>query len=83
MVSARNFAQGNPQGTNSVGLGYGGRKDKARAMMPDGPVKLHPRVIKEKHMSVTEGPSRQYLGHFAPEEHVPPEKPARKTTQAL
>ena len=56
MVSARSIDQGNHQGTKIVGLGYAGRKDKTRAMIPDSSGKLHPRVIKE-HVSVTEEPS--------------------------
>ena len=83
MVSARSNDQGNHQGTKIVGLGYDGGKDKTRTMIPDSSGKLHPRVIKEEHVSVTEEPSGRYLGHFVPEEPVPPEKPALKVAQAL
>ncbi|KAG0722390.1 hypothetical protein GWK47_006057 [Chionoecetes opilio] len=71
------------QGTKIVGLGYDGRKDKTRAMVPDSYGKLHPRLIREEHVSVTEEPSGRYLWHFVPEDPVPPEKPAFKVAQAL
>ncbi|KAG0730199.1 hypothetical protein GWK47_028755 [Chionoecetes opilio] len=71
------------QGTKIVGLGYDGRKDKTRAMLPDSYGKLHPRLIREEHVSVTEEPSRRYLWHFVPEDPVPPEKPAFKVARAL
>ncbi|KAG0713387.1 hypothetical protein GWK47_016325 [Chionoecetes opilio] len=71
------------KGTKIVGLGYDGRKDKTRAMVPDSYGKLHPRLIREEHVSVTEEPSGRYLWHFVPEDPVPPEKPAFKVAQAL
>ncbi|KAG0703609.1 hypothetical protein GWK47_024829 [Chionoecetes opilio] len=71
------------QGTKIVGLGYDGRKDKIRAMVPDSYGKLHPRLIREEHVSVTEEPSGRYLWHFVPEDAVPPEKPAFKVAQAI
>ncbi|KAG0727338.1 hypothetical protein GWK47_034849 [Chionoecetes opilio] len=75
--------QGKHQGTKIVGLGYDGRKDKTRAMVPDSYGKLHPRLIREEHVSVTEEPSGRYFWHFVPEDPVPPEKPAFKVAQAL
>ena len=83
MASARDLDQGKHQGTRAVGLGYDGRKDKTRAMVPDCYGKLHPRLIREEHVSVTEEPSGRYLWHFVPEDPVPPEKPAFKMAQAL
>ncbi|KAG0727262.1 hypothetical protein GWK47_035023 [Chionoecetes opilio] len=52
-------------------------------MVPDSYGKLHPRLIREEHVSVTEEPSGRYLCHFVPEDPVPPEKPAFKVAQAL
>ncbi|KAG0719337.1 hypothetical protein GWK47_050703 [Chionoecetes opilio] len=52
-------------------------------MVPDSYGKLHPRLIREEHVSVTEEPSGTYLWHFVPEDPVPPEKPAFKVAQAL
>ncbi|KAG0729761.1 hypothetical protein GWK47_029690 [Chionoecetes opilio] len=52
-------------------------------MVPDSYGKLHPRLIREEHVSVTEEPSGRYLWHFVPEDPVPPEKPAFKVAQAL
>ncbi|KAG0724306.1 hypothetical protein GWK47_040839 [Chionoecetes opilio] len=83
MVSARDLDQGTHQGTKIVGLGYDGRKDKTRAMVPDSYGKLYPRLIREEHASVTEEPSGRYLWHFVPEDPVPPEKTAFKVAQAL
>ncbi|KAG0718738.1 Chitinase domain-containing protein 1 [Chionoecetes opilio] len=83
MASARDLDQGKHQGTKIVGLGYDGRKDKTRAMVPDSYGKLHPRLIREEHVSVTEEPSGRYPWHFVPEDPVPPEKPAFKVAQAL
>ncbi|KAG0716816.1 hypothetical protein GWK47_008747 [Chionoecetes opilio] len=71
------------QGTKIFGLGYDGRKNKTRAMVPDSYGKLHPRLIREEHVSVTEEPSGRYLWHFVPEDPVLPEKPAFKVAQAL
>ncbi|KAG0722208.1 hypothetical protein GWK47_044946 [Chionoecetes opilio] len=52
-------------------------------MEPDSYGKLHPRLIREEHVSVTEEPSGRYLRHFVPEDPVPPEKPVFKVAQAL
>ncbi|KAG0728087.1 hypothetical protein GWK47_033201 [Chionoecetes opilio] len=52
-------------------------------MVPDSYGKLHPRLIREEHVSVTEEPSGRYLWHFVPEDPLPPEKPAFKVAQAL
>ncbi|KAG0723157.1 hypothetical protein GWK47_043166 [Chionoecetes opilio] len=52
-------------------------------MVPDSYGKLHPRLIREEHVSVTEEPYGRYLWHFVPEDPVPPEKPAFKVAQAL
>ncbi|KAG0698754.1 hypothetical protein GWK47_025973 [Chionoecetes opilio] len=61
MASARDLDQGKHQGTKIVGLSYDGRKDKTRAMVPDSYGKLHPRLIREEHVSVTEEPSGRWL----------------------
>ncbi|KAG0726565.1 hypothetical protein GWK47_036267 [Chionoecetes opilio] len=52
-------------------------------MVPDSYGKLHPRLMREEHVSVTEEPFGRYLWHFVPEDPVPPEKPAFKVAQAL
>ena len=54
MVSVRDFDQGKHLGTKIFGLGYDGRKDKNRAMMPDSYGKLQPRLIREEYVSVAE-----------------------------
>ena len=35
---------------------FDGRKDKTRAMLPDLCGRLHPKIVKEEHVSVTQGP---------------------------
>ncbi|KAG0721778.1 hypothetical protein GWK47_045758 [Chionoecetes opilio] len=52
-------------------------------MVPDSYGKLHPRLIREEHVSVTESHLERDLWHFVPEDPVPPEKPAFKGAQAL
>ena len=62
---------------------YDGRKDKTRAMVPDPSGRLHPRLVKEEHVSVTAEPSGRYLSHFTPEAAVHPDKPAKKVAEGL
>ena len=62
---------------------FDGRKDKTRALVPDSRGKLHPRIIKEEHMSVTWEPYGRYLSHFTPEQAVHPDKPAKKVAEGL
>ena len=68
---------------NIRAIGYDGRKDKTRAMVPDSSGRLHPRMIKEEHISVTAEPSGRYLSHFTPESAVHPEKPAKLVAKGL
>ena len=58
------------EGEKIIGLAYDGRKDNTRVMVPDSRGKLHVRVIKEEHISVTEEPSGSYLSHFTPDPPV-------------
>ena len=62
---------------------FDGRKDKTRAMVPDARGQLHPKIIKEEHVSVTWEPHGRYLTHFTPEPAVHPDKPAKKVAEAL
>lgn len=62
---------------------FDGRKDKTRAMLPDSRGQLHPKIIKEEHVSVTWEPHGRYLTHFTPEPAVHPDKPAKKVAEAL
>ena len=61
---------------------FDGRKDKTRAMIADSRGRLHPRIIKEEHVSVTWEPHGRYLSHFTPEPAVHPDKPAKKVAEA-
>lgn len=84
MRVAKSIDQQQHEGSQIIGLGYDGRKDaKTRALVPDCHGKLHPRIIKEEHVSVTDEPSGRYLWHFVPETPVYPEKPALKVAQGL
>jgi hypothetical protein len=64
-------------------IGYDGRKDKTRAMVPDSRGQLHPRMIKEEHISVTAEPSGRYLSHFTPDPAVHPDKPAKMVAKGV
>ena len=63
---------------NIKAIYFDGRKDKTRAMEPDCQGTLHPRLVKEEHLSVTAEPGGRYLSFFIPEVAVPPDKPAKK-----
>ena len=52
-------------------------------MVPDARGQLHPKIIKEEHVSVTWEPHGRYLTHFTPEPAVHPDKPAKKVAEAL
>ena len=62
---------------------YDGRKDWTKTLISDKYGKLHPRVIKEEHISVTWEPTGCYLAHITPECAIHLEKPAKKIAQAL
>ena len=62
---------------------FDGRKDKTRAMLPDLCGRLHPKIVKEEHVSVTQEPEGSYLGHFTPEPAVYPDKPAKMVAVGL
>lgn len=66
-----------------VGIYFDGRKDLTRAMVLDSSDHLHPRIIKETHVSVTVEPLGMYLGHITPDDAVHPVKPARKEAEAI
>ena len=51
-----------------VGVSFDGRKDITQSYIPDPSGVLHPRLIKEYHISVTLEPKGEYLGHLTPEE---------------
>ena len=53
------------------------RKDKNRAMLPDLFGCLHPKIVKEEHVSVTQESGGSYLGYFPPKQAVHPDKPAK------
>ena len=65
------------------GIYFDGRRDVTRAIVPDVNGNLHPRMIKEEHVSVTVEPAGSYLTHFTPDPPVHPEKPAFKEAQAV
>ena len=62
---------------------FDGRKDKTRVMVEDSLGRLHPRVVKEDHISVTAEPEGRYLAHFTPEAAIHPDKPAKKVAEGL
>ena len=62
---------------------FDGRKDNTRAIISDENGNLHPRIIKEEHVSVTLEPAGCYLTHFTPDPPIYPEKPAFKEAQAI
>ena len=66
-----------------TGIYFDGRKDKTRALIPDSFGKVHPRIVKEEHISVTVEPSGKYLTHFTPLPAKYPEKPALKEAESL
>ena len=65
-----------------IGISFDGRKDLTRALIPDSTGKLHPRIIKEQHISLTAEPSGRYVRHVTPEEQVHPVRPAMKEAEA-
>ena len=48
-----------------AGISYDGRKDKTRALVEDSNGQVHPRIIKEEHLSVTVDPKGATL-HTSP-----------------
>lgn len=66
-----------------VGIGYDGRKDMTRVLLADAQGKVHPRLVKEEHISVTWEPTGRYLSHFTPDPAVHPDKPAKKVAECL
>jgi hypothetical protein len=68
---------------NIIGIAYDGRKDWTKTLIPDKYGKLHPRVIKEEHISVSWEPTGRYLAHITPKPALHPEKPAKKIAEAL
>ena len=66
-----------------IGISFDGRKDITRTYIPDRKGTLHPRLVKENHISVTLEPSGEYVGHVTPEEPTFPEKPAQKEAEAV
>ena len=66
-----------------VGIGYDGRKDLTRVLLADTQGKVHPRLVKEEHVSVTWEPTGRYLAHFTPDPAVLPDKPAKKVAECL
>ena len=49
-----------------VGIAYDGRKDMAKVLLADSEGRMHQRLIKEEHISVTWEPSGKYLSHHLP-----------------
>nr|XP_047134946.1 uncharacterized protein LOC124812399 [Hydra vulgaris]XP_047134947.1 uncharacterized protein LOC124812399 [Hydra vulgaris] len=68
---------------NIIGIAYDGRKDWTKTLIPDKYGKLHSRVKKEEHISVTWEPTGRYLAHITSEPALHPEKPAKKIVEAL
>ena len=64
-------------------ISFDGRKDNTRVLIPGSDGNLHPRIVKEEHISVTWEPSGRYLGHFTPEKAVHPNKPAKMVAVGL
>ena len=62
---------------------FDGRKDKTRVMMEGSDGILHPRMVREEHISVTAEPKGRYIAHFTPEQHVHPDKPSKKVAEGL
>ena len=83
MKSARAKDKEKIKDSEIIGISFDGRKDLTRALIPDSTGKLHPRIIKEQHISVTAEPSGRYIGHVTPEEPVHPVKPAMKEAEAV
>ena len=53
MAGASEFEDARAQAEMIGGISYDGRKDKTRALAEDSNGQLHPRIIKEEHISVT------------------------------
>ena len=83
MKSARAKDKEKVKNSEIIGISFDGRKDLTRALIPDSTGRLHPRIIKEQHISVTAEPSGRYVGHVTPEEPVHPVKPAMKEAEAV
>ena len=54
-----------------------------KAIVLDARGQLHPKIIKEEHVSVTWEPHGRYLTHFTPEPAVHPDKSAKKVAEVL
>ena len=50
---------------------------------PDQSGQLHPRLVREEHISVTTEPDGSFLGHVTPDPAVAPDKPAKKAAEAV
>ena len=62
---------------------FDGRKDNTRVMLMDENGVLHPRIVKEEHVSVSSEPDGKYLFHFTPEAATQGEKPAEMVAKGL
>ena len=69
--------------SNILGIFFDGRKDTTRTMEPDSTGRLHHRMTKEEHVTVTVEPSGDYLGHITPDKADHPDKPAKKTAEGV
>ena len=65
------------------GICFDGRKDETRVLQADEIGRLHPRIVKEEHISVTWEPEGRYLGHFTPDPAIHPEKPAKMVAKGV
>ena len=91
LVRARKFAmkkvkeedQQKVDKSGIAGIYFDGRRDNSLTEISDIRGKLHQRICKEEHVSVTQEPGGNYLSHFTPDEPTHPEKPAFKEAEAL
>ena len=83
MESSRECDKSRLKDSEVLGVYFDGRKDLTRVIVHDSNGNLHPRLIKEEHISVTVEPSGAYLGHVSPESPEYPDKPAQKVAEAV
>lgn len=83
MSAARETEDVRAKGECIEAIYFDGRKDSTRTLVPDTCGRLHPKIIKEEHITVTAEPTGRYLSHFTPEPAVQPEKPAKKVAEGL
>ena len=66
-----------------IGISFDSRKDLTRTLVQDKYGQLHPRLVREEHISVTTEPNGSFLGHVTPDPAALPDKPAKKAAEAI